>query len=160
MRRSRYTFTNAHPPPFNSRHSCFSDLKKAALKCTSTRNRLQVNKLEDGIEYQDVKTGTGAEVKPGSLAVAHWRVTLDNGLEVIDTRIDGKPVYFRVVLITSTSAPVTPIPVTKNAKSLTAVLCFHVFEISTGIGTGREGSGQVCRWHACRRNQKSESGSH
>eukprot|EP00188_Purpureofilum_apyrenoidigerum_P005608 Plantae.Rhodophyta-Purpureofilum_apyrenoidigerum.ctg7469.p1 GENE.Plantae.Rhodophyta-Purpureofilum_apyrenoidigerum.ctg7469~~Plantae.Rhodophyta-Purpureofilum_apyrenoidigerum.ctg7469.p1 ORF type:complete len:245 (-),score=28.21 Plantae.Rhodophyta-Purpureofilum_apyrenoidigerum.ctg7469:852-1586(-) len=56
----------------------------------------EVGRLDNGFQYQDLDKGTGRTVTVGCLAVAHWRVKLENGNEVINTRIDGKPVFFRV----------------------------------------------------------------
>ncbi|KAJ8902051.1 hypothetical protein NDN08_006459 [Rhodosorus marinus] len=55
----------------------------------------EVEKAED-LEYQDVEPGKGRQIELGNLAVAHWKTTLENGLIVGDTRIEGKPMLFRV----------------------------------------------------------------
>mmetsp|Transcript_8373 Transcript_8373/g.25171 ORF Transcript_8373/g.25171 Transcript_8373/m.25171 type:complete len:159 (+) Transcript_8373:55-531(+) len=57
----------------------------------------EVEHLANGFSYQDVLKGSGKLVSGGCLAVAHWRVRLENGNEVINTRIEGKPIFFRVV---------------------------------------------------------------
>mmetsp|Transcript_8494 Transcript_8494/g.37868 ORF Transcript_8494/g.37868 Transcript_8494/m.37868 type:complete len:255 (+) Transcript_8494:52-816(+) len=55
----------------------------------------EVVKVED-LEYQDVAPGTGRQIESGNLAVAHWKTILENGIVVGDTRIEGKPIFFRV----------------------------------------------------------------
>mmetsp|Transcript_11107 Transcript_11107/g.16030 ORF Transcript_11107/g.16030 Transcript_11107/m.16030 type:complete len:211 (-) Transcript_11107:1736-2368(-) len=55
----------------------------------------KVEKVDD-LEYQDVETGKGRQIESGNLAVAHWKTTLENGIIVGDTRIEGKPTLFRV----------------------------------------------------------------
>ncbi len=53
-------------------------------------------KLPDGLQYQDLVTGTGASPKPGQTAVVHYTGWLQDGKK-FDSSVDrGKPFEFKV----------------------------------------------------------------
>jgi FKBP-type peptidyl-prolyl cis-trans isomerase len=53
-------------------------------------------KTPSGLEYEDVKVGTGAEAKAGQTVTVHYAGTLDNGTEFDASRKRGKPFDFRL----------------------------------------------------------------
>lgn len=61
------------------------------INATSTPN---ITTMPNGLKIEDVKVGTGAEAKKGSLITVHYVGTLDNGTKFDSSRDRGEPFQF------------------------------------------------------------------
>jgi FKBP-type peptidyl-prolyl cis-trans isomerase len=57
-------------------------------------NNAPIKTMADGLKIQDVKVGTGAEAKKGSLVTVHYTGTLTNGKKFDSSRDRGEPFQF------------------------------------------------------------------
>ena len=55
-----------------------------------------MTKTPNGLQYQDIKVGQGAEAKPGSTAVVHYTGWLTDGKKFDSSRDRGTPFDFQV----------------------------------------------------------------
>jgi len=53
-------------------------------------------KLPDGLQYEDLKIGTGAAPKKGDIVTVHYVGTLTNGTKFDSSRDRGKPFTFTI----------------------------------------------------------------
>jgi peptidylprolyl isomerase len=49
-----------------------------------------------GLQYEDIKVGTGAQPKPGQTVIVHYTGTLQNGTKFDSSRDSGQPVPFPI----------------------------------------------------------------
>jgi FKBP-type peptidyl-prolyl cis-trans isomerase len=79
--------------PINPKALAESTKPAAHFLATSTAKG-EIKTTKNGVKYETLKEGTGAEIKPGQVARLHYEGRLENGTLFESTRQQGNPATF------------------------------------------------------------------